>query len=56
VALLEASRVPEQHQIVDDAGQGSSTGDRLGGLILGILEAEELPFDREMHSMVHLRA
>ena len=41
-ALLDARRVPEQDQVVDDAGHGGGACDGLGGLILGILEAEEL--------------
>ena len=41
-ALLDARGVPEQDQIVDDAGHRGGAGDGLGGLVLGILEAEEL--------------
>src|SRR5215210_5294874 len=42
VALLEASGVPEQDEVVDDAGQRGGPGDGGRGLVLGILEAEEL--------------
>src|SRR5918911_1221949 len=41
-ALLEAGGVPEQDQIVDEAGQRGGAGDRGGGLILRVFEAEEL--------------
>src|SRR5215217_1044583 len=41
-ALLDARGVPEQDQVVDEAGQRGRAGDGLGGLVLGFLEAEEL--------------
>jgi hypothetical protein len=41
-ALLDAGGVPEQDQVVDEAGHGCGARDGLGSLILGILEAEEL--------------
>src|SRR5215207_5793693 len=41
-ALVDASSVPEQDQIVGDAGDRGGACDGRGGLVLGILEAEEL--------------
>ena len=41
-ALLDARGVPEQDQVVDEAGERCGTSDGLGGLGLGVLEAEEL--------------
>jgi hypothetical protein len=56
--LLEAGGVPEQHQVVDEAGHRCGAGDGRGGLVLGILEAEELLLivkrDLNQPSILHL--
>jgi hypothetical protein len=41
-SLLNPGGIPEQHEIVDDARHGGGAGDGGGGLVLGVLEAEEL--------------
>src|SRR5215212_8614886 len=42
VPLLDAGGVPEQDQIIDEAGHWSRAGDGGGGLVLRVLKAEEL--------------
>jgi hypothetical protein len=40
--MLEAGGVPEEHEVVDNARHRGGAGDGSGGLVLGILEVEEL--------------
>src|SRR5262249_36954595 len=49
VALPDAGSVPEEDEVVDQAGHGRRAGDGLGGLVLRILEAEELFLLVERH-------
>jgi hypothetical protein len=37
--LLDTGGIPEQDQVVDEAGERGGASDGLGGLVLGILEA-----------------